>query len=97
MTVMQFSELLDTVAEFFEDPAVPCANADSDWCAKSEAQWRVHIQCPDCRAHDWALWCTPCRDLVIVTEDGFECARCEALVFPGRRMVKEFLPMERLR
>lgn len=95
MTVMQFSDLLDTLAGVLDDRSISCANADQDWCGKGEAKWRAHVKCPDCLAHDWALWCTPCRDLVINTEDGFECAQCGALVFPARRMVVEFLPMEK--
>ena len=31
---------------------------------------------------------------VTVTEDGFECAQCSELVFPARRFVSMFLPLE---
>ena len=75
-------------------PDLCCDNADSEWCAKEEVRWRTRVQCPACRRSKWELWCDPCKNLVIVTEDGFECAQCGELVFPARRMVNRFEPLE---
>lgn len=95
MTILHFGELLDTVAGILDDAAIPCENATETWCAKGEAKWRAHIQCPHCSRNDWMLWCEPCRDFIIATPDAFECGACGEVVAPARRLVSEFLPLEK--
>lgn len=77
-----------------DEPSLACDNADSEWCAKEEVKWRALVKCPACKRGRTELWCDPCKCLVTVTEDGFECAQCEELVFPARRFVSMFLPLE---
>ena len=76
-----------------DEPTLACDNADAEWCAKEEVKWRALVKCPACKRGRTELWCDPCRCLVTVTEDGFECAQCGELVFPARRFVSMFLPL----
>lgn len=74
-------------------PSLSCDNADAEWCGKEEVQWRALVKCPACKRGRTELWCDPCKNLVTVTEDGFECAACGELVFPARRFVSSFEPL----
>ena len=87
---MEFIELTSLIG----DSGSTCDNAGHEWCGKGPVRWIVHIQCPECRAREVRLWCTGCKDLVLTTEDGFECGRCDEPVFPARKMVNRFEPLE---
>lgn len=88
-------EIEQTLLGFLNDePILACDNADSAWCSQEEVRWRALIKCPGCKRGRTELWCSPCKNLVTVTEDGFECGACGELVFPARRFVSMFLPLE---
>lgn len=96
MSIMSTELVIDRVILGFlnDDPLLACDNADHDWCEKGEVKWRALVKCPACGQGRTELWCTPCKDLVTYTDDGFECGLCEAAVFPARRFVSAFLALE---
>lgn len=94
MTIMSTEIDPEVIGFLLDDPLLSCENADAEWCPKGEVKWRALIKCPDCKRGRTELWCDGCRELITMTEDGFECAQCEALVFPARRFVSMFLPLE---
>lgn len=91
MTVTDL-EIVD-LTEIVGEVQTPCDNSELSWCPSEAARWAALIKCPTCINSRWELWCTPCRDLVTTTEDGFECGVCGELVFPARRFVAKFEPL----
>ena len=86
-------EMVD-LTELVGEVETPCDNSDMSWCSKEVARWAALLKCPECpRISHWELWCTPCRDLVTTTEDGFECGECAQMVLPARRFVSKFEPL----
>lgn len=90
MTVMPPDLEMVDLTELVGEVQTPCDNSELDFCPKDVARWAALIKCPSCMQSRWELWCTPCRDLVTTTEDGFECGQCGELVFPARRFVSKF-------
>lgn len=73
----------------------PCDWSDADYCAKQHAEWGAHAMCPCCGGSQWYLICTPCKDMVLHTEDAFECARCGEVIAPARKFVAQFERLEK--
>ena len=82
------------LTELVGDSEIACDHAEHEWCAKGVAEWIQFARCPECAASGFDLICTPCKDMLIVTEDGFECAKCEAPVFPARRFIVRIEPLK---
>jgi len=86
MTVTDDWIIADQAADF----DLACDFSDDEFCQGFPAKWIGFARCADCAASGHVLVCAPCKDLIIHTEDGFECARCEAVHMPARRMFTRF-------
>lgn len=81
-------EVVD-LTELVGDVQNPCDWSDADYCSKEHAQWAAHAVCPSCGGSMWYLICSPCKNLVMVTDDAFECARCGEVVCPARKFIAQ--------
>ena len=86
MTAVDFHTIVDQVMDW--DTA--CEMADEEWCPGFPAKWIGFAHCGDCGRTGHVLVCAACKDLIIHTEDAFECGRCEAVVAPARHMFTRF-------
>ena len=93
MTVTDFeiTSVVDRAADF----DLACEFSDDEFCPKFPAKWIGFARCEDCGNSGHVFICAACKDLVIHTEDSFECARCEAVHTPARRMFTRFEHFQR--
>lgn len=82
------------LTEIVGESNIACDHAEHDWCAKGPAEWIQHARCPECAASGFDLICTPCKDFLMATEDGFECKTCGEGVFPARRLIVRIEPLK---
>jgi hypothetical protein len=86
MTMLDTDLIVDQVAEF----DIACEFSDEEYCPGFPAKWIGFARCADCAASGHVIICAACKDLIIHTEDSFECGRCEAVHTPARRMFTRF-------
>jgi hypothetical protein len=77
-----------------------CDYDDDDWHKAithehGPARWIARARCEDCGLGETRLLCSPCKNLIVQTEHGLRCARCETVIVPARRAFTSFEPLEK--
>ena len=65
------------------DWSVVCDYSENNWCPDEEAKWVMNVNCPGCGWSGIRLGCTPCKEMLLTTEDAVECT-CGEVTAPAR-------------
>lgn len=93
-------EIVDLEALEAHDFDMGCDYDDDNWYKAithdhGPAKWIARIACPECGFGGTRLICTPCKSLVISTEHGMRCVKCDEVVIPARKAFTSFEPLEK--
>lgn len=100
MTQLGGLEVVDFETLGVEDFDMGCDYDDDSWHQAithehGPAKWIARARCTDCGHSGTRLICTPCRDLMIHTEHGLSCAKCNTVMVPARKAFTSFEPLEK--